>query len=789
MSGVINNVVTTMSDQSNRITALIDGRIEGLNDTLGRGVDSAVSRLDDVESGLTARLATVSSKIVESARDASQTIEHSVDHAANSITEMVDKRLGTLPEAITARSEIAADRLTELNQTMAATMTKTMSELEESADRIEETITDRVTKATASISTDVEMITERVTKATASISTDVEQTAARMDVAVRTALDNVKDAARHIEDLVEVKAVATAEQLGARLGEMQSTVSQQSAAFAEIIDSRSEELRASLRSHGNILREALAESAQDTERLMSDTTVRISNELNDSLKRLNDSNLLLQRVLETTTSNLADMESRVASQTSSYSTTVRDALSATEDAGGLVARHVDAFQTAIASMTQEFADLVNSLDHQSVSIGAAAENLKDAGNFSIDTLENRRDAMEALAQSFTSRADEIDERMRTFATSIADTVSETERRLVSARQAMENALKSTSVAVTEGLESFSSAADGEGRRANQLLHDAQQQMLDDMQKTLDEASRRFNDTATAMRATAGQVGHELESTRAELQRGVLELPEETRASAAAMRRVIAEQIEALNELNAIVRNQSGTNDVSLKRSSRRSETPAPRQPEPPAPEPRQPERRREDVQPIEARQPSFRSNAPSSTADISSALESVLGASQRPAQRQPTPAREPAPARDPAPSNADRSGGWLRDVLRNASASQANAPSNNQQNFSGLSGEIARAVDTEGLTEAWQRYQAGEANVFSRRIYTLSGQGVYDEVRKKLQRDRDFASTANAYMEEFETYLKRAAAGSQAASETRALLISDRGKVYTMLAHAAGRLA
>ena len=44
-------------------------------------------------------------------------------------------------------------------------------------------------------------------------------------------------------------------------------------------------------------------------------------------------------------------------------------------------------------------------------------------------------------------------------------------------------------------------------------------------------------------------------------------------------------------------------------------------------------------------------------------------------------------------------------------------------------------------------------------------------------------------MDEFEQYLRRAAAGAQAQSETRALLLSDRGKVYTMLAHAAGRLA
>ena len=436
-------------------------------------------------------------------------------------------------------------------------------------------------------------------------------------------------------------------------------MSDQTAVFADIIDSRSEQLNASLRNHSNILKQALNETAIDTEQLMSETTARISTELTDALKRLNDSNLLLQRVLETTTSNLADLEGKVANQTSVYSTTVKDALSATEEAGTLVSEHVGAFQRTISAMSQEFAELVASLDGQAGNIDRAASSLTEAGNFSIDTLENRRGAMEALAESFTARADEIDERMRTFATSISSTVTETERRLAEARRAMEDALASTSSAVSEGIETFSHSADSQSRQANQILRDAQQSMLSEMQATLDEATRRFNDTAAAMRATAGQVGHELEATRSELQRGVLELPEETRASAAAMRRVVAEQIEALNELNSIVRNQSGTHDVSMRRPVARREEPAPiapRRSEPP---------RREEIRPIEARQPAPRpTEAPASTADIASALESVL-ATQQPLSR---PAPAAVPHRD-APADRNN-GGWLRDVLRNASASQ-----------------------------------------------------------------------------------------------------------------------
>ena len=87
-------VVRTLGEQSNQVTTLIDGKVAEINANLGGGVDAAVSRLGDVESGLTARLGSVSSKIVESAREAAQSIESSVEHARTSITDMVGPASG-----------------------------------------------------------------------------------------------------------------------------------------------------------------------------------------------------------------------------------------------------------------------------------------------------------------------------------------------------------------------------------------------------------------------------------------------------------------------------------------------------------------------------------------------------------------------------------------------------------------------------------------------------------------------------------------------------------------------
>ena len=54
-----------------------------------------------------------------------------------------------------------------------------------------------------------------------------------------------------------------------------------------------------------------------------------------------------------------------------------------------------------------------------------------------------------------------------------------------------------------------------------------------------------------------------------------------------------------------------------------------------------------------------------------------------------------------------------------------------------------RSIDDRALADAWNRYQAGESGVFSRRLYTITGQATFDEVRRKLQRDPEFARTAS----------------------------------------------
>ena len=87
----------------------------------------------------------------------------------------------------------------------------------------------------------------------------------------------------------------------------------------------------------------------------------------------------------------------------------------------------------------------------------------------------------------------------------------------------------------------------------------------------DQTTQRFTEVVQGLKQMAAEMQRELETTRTELRRGILELPQETAESAAQMRRVIVDQIEALAELNRIVA-RHGRGLDAVEPGTRRAET-------------------------------------------------------------------------------------------------------------------------------------------------------------------------------------------------------------------------
>ena len=153
--------------------------------------------------------------------------------------------------------------------------------------------------------------------------------------------------------------------------------------------------------------------------------------------------------------------------------------------------------------------------------------------------------------------------------------------------------------------------------------------------------------------------------------------------------------------------------------------------------------------------------------------------------------------------------GWLSDLLTRASQDEPAAPPPREQSrapapppsdagddrparhsiesLNSLAVDIARMIDHDAAAELWDRYKRGERNVFTRKLYTMQGQRAFEEIRRKYRGDRDFMQTVDRYIAEFERLLDEVSRDDRGQVVARTYLTSETGKVYTMLAHAAGR--
>ena len=149
----------------------------------------------------------------------------------------------------------------------------------------------------------------------------------------------------------------------------------------------------------------------------------------------------------------------------------------------------------------------------------------------------------------------------------------------------------------------------------------------------------------------------------------------------------------------------------------------------------------------------------------------------------------PRVAQEPS---AQRSQSWLSDLLARASRDEdkdkpRSKVSGPADTIEALSLDIARMLDHDAVSDHWERYQRGERAMFERRLYTAQGQQAFEEVRRRYRSEREFRDSVDRYVQEFERLLAEIGRDDRDGSIVKSYLVSDTGKVYTLLAHASQR--
>jgi hypothetical protein len=416
-------------------------------------------------------------------------------------------------------------------------------------------------------------------------------------------------------------------------------------------------------------------------------------------------------------------------------------------------------------------------------------------------LIERREMLEGVLAALEQRASDLDRIGQGFALAVGDQlrVAETRARDIGAILAQSSA--DTTNALTSHYDAVRMTSISEREQTTAALSAAYETATAEMTSLFTAANDRFARLVGDMRTMSAAIRDELDMTRAELSRGLVELPRETQETTETMRRVVSDQIKALGEITDIVA-----------RSGRIVEVPATKAPvaTAPAPTPR-PEAR------VEAPRPAPQPAAPAPARPVVAPRPTtpvvqtpVTQAPVRPvAQRPvaPTPAPAPAPARQKVeeryasqPASAvrqDRGPGWLSDLLARASREEETtfapaAPTKPVQSadfLTTLSDNVGALVMHDELVDAWDAYLRGEEVPFSRPLYSHRGVDAFEDVRRRYEREVQFRSMIDAYIAKFEELLREVAPRDRDAAISRSILASDEGKVYTLLAHASGRIS
>lgn len=633
-------------------------------------------------------------------------IEQTLDGRVKSLNETLANRTlefaKTLSEGSKAATEEVQKSVDGMGEYFAARTAEMASTLAERAERIDETLGNRANQLTDTLDTRVNKFEELIVSRLESVAGTIEN-----------------------------KGIAVTDLLVERVGSVN-----------DLISGTAAEVERNLNSLATNITEQFIERVNN----ITGAHETLRSEVRDIISELGQTHHILQAAIDTASSTLGPIEGKVAEKVALFHQTLDSAVSATRATAERMDRQIRELNESSNGVLRDVSHLTLRFEEQVRLVAATTESLNETHRRIDQGMEKRKETITEVSTLLTERSGELEERLIRFNKMLGDTFQNAQNKAQEVARLVAESTANATQSIAQQYELIRNSSIEERERTNLALKDTYDETLRSVGSMFAETNTRFLEASRDLREISDDIQRTLDTTREEIRRTVFDLPAETKESANSMRRVVADQIRALSELNDIVARHSREYAGSAGYEYREEEVaavggrqaarglPRPEYDETPRSRDHAPEPRRERK------------------ADRSARFDEALN----------KPDRLPEPEDDDAGFNID--------------------------SLDALSIDIARMIDHDAASEAWERFKRGERGVFNRRLYTNAGQKTFEEVRKKYRRNNEFRDTVDRYIDEFEKLLEQVSRDERGQALTRTYLTSDTGKVYTLLAHAAGRL-
>ena len=796
-----NNITDSIVSTSSSLTATFDGAygraIESFNtaastlDTTANAVDQrireasglVVNQMQSVGSGVNDLLVSTSGTIAAHLKETSDIVSRQMQDSGLALSHSIETSSGVVTERLISISGEFVDKLGAARDGM-------MQVFESSAG----TLTDQLQGTTTQIYTRLEQVS-------AHIGDQMESIALRVNENIDTTAGAVTSQVIDVTSKLTSQLDASSTQLGALLDSTENRIGTQlhqatndlTGLFTSNTDQMTDHLARTARELGERLDIATSHLDQVTGDVTNrlDTTKttfvqaldEVSNEIQTNLGRAQSA---FSEGLGQTTMQISArfeqetglMVGRIDKASQELNTATSSSSKALDDAHRKFSGHIqtantyfaDQIATAATEMDQRLEgvsmQLTGKLEVTGTRISERLEDVTALVDRSMDKfngemermLTNRKDTLDTLVSDASARANEVDAVMTSYMNLIEESLSTAENRAREISRIVADQTGQSLSHLEDELKKLEGSSATQVNQAARVLREQHERALASMNEMLSSTASDFQQTAQDMRITAQQVVKDIDAARGELKRAVIDLPEETRNNADAMRKVVADQISALNALSDVVRRQTNTLDFSgpgyiAPRGSGpgKSEGASFSAPISGTTSTRNEVLERNDG--IEG-----------TMAQIAASVKALSGAAAK------APVRRKVEVRDEMPAG----------ISREISAYTAK--------LHAAAREVVEAVDDGLPRDLEKRFSSGDAGVYTKRLHEARGKRVVAGLTSRYRDERLLRSRINGYIRLFEKLLDTLTDLPNGAATIDAVLTSQNGEVYIMLAEAAGRL-
>ena len=718
------NATAKMIDASNAIHTRLNETTGEFHDRFSETSTTAHEHLDAASALMHARLNESAHAVQNRMHSTTSDLVDQLESVTNQLHDKFEGAIGLSSERIAAATDGLTTKLdassTQLGSLLVATERRLGNQLEQASTELEALFNQN----TKMLSEQLEQSSTAVTASFAETTVQAAQTLSSAGLEVTTKID---DASQTMFNRLH----GTTAELGKRFDvatdhlelvttEISKRLDGQGQRFVDILDQASGQIFTDLGKARDAFSEGLGE-----------TTMQISGRFEQEtgllVGRIDKAVLEFDTTATTSAGKLEEASQKFSKHVAGTSTFLTNQLAT-------AASDIDTrLESVSMQLTGKLESTGTRISERLDDVSALVDKSIDKFNLEMEhVLQSRRDVLENLSTDASRKAAEVDKMMNGYIAMIEDSLTTAEQRAQHLGRIVSDQSNAALSRLEEELRKLETNSTGQVAQAARALREQHERALANMNEMLSSTASDFQQTAQDMRITAQQVVKDIDTARGELKRAVIDLPEETRTNADNMRRVVADQISALNALAEVVRKQSGSLDFSG---------------------------------------PGFMS------ARSTPALAPRAEASYAPAAAIAAPVRVATPTRaEPATTTGSKIAALAHEV----------DTFNTKLNVSAR--DVVEAIEGQLPRDLEKRYSASDRGVYTTRLYETRSRKLIKALENRYAEERLLRSRIQAFNRLFEKLLDSISETDGAEAVMEEVLASEQGRIYVMLAEVAGRL-